>query len=74
MGQIPKEYEDKDECMAKHLLKVQESLSWLEEWVIEKIPMGDNVQVDALVGIAASFPVKKSTMLPVYVQSHSHHH
>ena len=74
VGQIPKEYEAKDKCMAKHLLKVQESLSWLEEWVIEKIPMGDNVQVDALVGIAASFPVKKSTMLPVYVQSHSHHH
>ena len=31
--------------------------------------MGDNVQTDALVGLAASFPVKKSTMLPVFVQA-----
>ncbi|RVW93531.1 hypothetical protein CK203_035080 [Vitis vinifera] len=50
--------------MAKYLLKVQESLSRLGEWVIEKIPRGDNVQVDTLAGIAASFPVKE-----VYVQA-----
>ena len=31
--------------------------------------MGDNVQADALAGIAVSFPVKESTMLPVYVQA-----
>ena len=31
--------------------------------------MGDNVQVDALAGIAALFLVKESTMLPVYVQA-----
>ena len=68
MGQILKEYEAKDERMTKYLLKVQESLSQLGEWIIEKIPMGDNVQADALAGIAASFPVKESTMLPVYVQ------
>ncbi|KAL6340106.1 hypothetical protein AAG906_038941 [Vitis piasezkii] len=55
--------------MAKYLLKVQESLSRLGEWVIEKIPRGDNVQADALAGIAASFLVKESTMLPVYVQA-----
>ena len=67
VGQILKEYETKDERMAKYLLKVQESLSRLGEWVIEKIPRGDNVQADALAGIAASFPVKESTMLPVYV-------
>ena len=71
VGQIPKEYEAKDECMAKHLLKVQESLNWLEEWVIEKIPRGDNVQADALAGIVASFPIKESTMLPVYIQATS---
>ena len=55
--------------MAKYLLKVQESLSQLGERVIEKIPREDNVQADALAGIAASFPVKESTMLPVYVQA-----
>ena len=69
MGQILKEYEAEDEHMAKYLLKVQESLNRLGEWVIEKIPRGDNVQADALAGIAASFLVKESTMLPVYVQA-----
>ena len=69
VGQIRKEYEAKDECMAKYLLKVEESLSRLGEWIIEKIPRRENVQVDALAGIAASFPVKESTMLPVYVQA-----
>ena len=38
VGQIRKEYEAKDERMAKYLLKVQESLSQLGEWVLEKIP------------------------------------
>ncbi|XP_034685658.1 uncharacterized protein LOC117914419 [Vitis riparia] len=69
VGQILKEYETKDERMAKYSLRVQESLNRLEEWIIEKIPRGDNVQADALAGIAASFPVKESTMLPVYVQT-----
>ena len=55
--------------MAKYSLKVQESLNRLEEWIIEKIPRGDNVQADALAGIAASFHVKESTMLPVYIQA-----
>ena len=68
VGQILKEYEANDERMAKYLLKVEESLSRLGEWVIEKIPRGDNVQADALARIAASFPVKESTMIPVYVQ------
>ena len=69
VGQILKEYKAKDERMAKYLLKVQESLSQLGEWLIEKISRGENVQVDALAGITASFPVKESTMLPVYVQA-----
>ena len=57
MGQIQKEYEAKDERMTKYLLKVQESLSRLEEWAIEKIPRIENMQADALARIAASFPV-----------------
>ena len=69
VGQILKEYEAKDKRMTKYLLKVQESLSRLGEWVIKKIPRGDNVQADALVGIVASLPVKESTMVPVYVQA-----
>ena len=55
--------------MAKYLLKVQESLSRLEEWVIEKIPRVENMQANALAGIVASFLIKESTMLPIYVQA-----
>lgn len=69
VGQIQKEYEAKDKRMTKYLLKVQESLSWLGEWFIKKIPRVENMQTDALAGIAASFPVKESTMLPIYVQA-----
>ncbi|RVW93595.1 hypothetical protein CK203_028936 [Vitis vinifera] len=69
VGQIRKEYEAKDERMVKYLLKVQESLSRLGEWAIEKIPMIDNMQADSLAGIAVSFPVKESMLLPIYVQA-----
>ncbi|KAL6328496.1 hypothetical protein AAG906_038691 [Vitis piasezkii] len=44
-------------------------LSGLGEWAIEKIPMIDNMQADALAGIAVSFPVKESMLLPIYVQA-----
>lgn len=69
VGQIQKEYEAKDERMTKYLLKVQESLNQLGEWAIEKISRIDNMQVDALAGIVASFPVKESMLLPIYVQA-----
>lgn len=68
VGQIQKEYEAKDERMAKYLLKVQELLSQLEKWVVEKIPRLENMQADALAGIATLFPIKESMMLPIYVQ------
>lgn len=69
VGQIQKEYEAKDERMTKYLLKVQESLSRLEEWAIEKIPRIENMQANALAGIAASFPIKESMLLPIYIQT-----
>lgn len=68
MGHIRKEYEAKDERVAKYLLKVQESLDQLEEWVIEKIPRIANLQADALIGIAISLPVRESMVLSIYVQ------
>ena len=55
--------------MAKYLLKVQESLNRLGEWAIEKIPRIDNMQADTLVGVASSFPIKESMLLPINVQA-----
>ena len=39
------------------------------EWTIEKIPRADRICVDALVGIAASLPIKEAILLPIYVQT-----
>lgn len=69
VGHIRKEYKAKDKRMTKYLLKVQESLDRLDEWAVEKIPRIANLQADALAGIAASFPVKESMLLPIYVQA-----
>lgn len=69
MGHIRREYEAKNECMAKYLLKVQESLNQLEEWVIKKIPRMANLQADALARIATSLPVRESMLLPIYIQA-----
>lgn len=69
MGQIRKEYKAKDERMTKYLLKVQESLNRLEEWAVKKISRVDNMQANVLAGIASSFPVKQSMLLPLYVQA-----
>ncbi|KAL6322937.1 hypothetical protein AAG906_022775 [Vitis piasezkii] len=61
VGHIRKEYEAKDERMTKYLLKVQESLSRLDEWVVEKIPRIANMQANAL--------NPYSILLPIYVQT-----
>ena len=49
--------------------KVRDTLQRFGEWTIEKIRRADNVCVDALVGIAASLPIKVAILLPIYVQT-----
>ncbi|RVW67554.1 Pol polyprotein [Vitis vinifera] len=39
------------------------------EWTIEKIKRADNRRADALAGIAASLPIKKTILLPIHVQA-----
>ena len=55
--------------MARYLTKVRDTLQWLGEWTIEKIPRVDNVPVDALARIATSLPIKEAILLPIYVQT-----
>ena len=69
MRHVQEEYEAKDERITRYLTKMRDTLQWLGEWTIEKIPRADNVRVDALAGIAASLPVKEATLLPIYVQT-----
>ena len=64
---MQEEYEAKDERMTQYLTKVRDILQRLGEWIIEKIPRADNVYADALVGIAASLPIKEAILLPIYM-------
>ena len=66
---VQEEYGVKDERMARYLTKVRDTLQWLSEWTIEKIPRVDNVRVDALARIATSLPIKEAILFPIYVQT-----
>ncbi|KAL6321326.1 hypothetical protein AAG906_016360 [Vitis piasezkii] len=67
--QVQKEYEAKDECMARYLTKVRDTLQRFTEWTIEKIKRTENGRADALAGIAASLPIKEAILLPIHVQT-----
>ena len=69
MRHVQEEYGAKDERMMRYLTKVRDTLQWLGEWTIEKIPWANNVRVDALAGIATSLPIKEAILLPIYVQT-----
>ena len=55
--------------MSQYLMKVWDILKQLHKWVIEKILQADNVQTDALVGIATSLPVREAILLPIHLQT-----
>ena len=66
---VQKEYEAKDERMARYLTKVRNTLQRFTEWTIKKIKRTENGRADALASIAASLPIKEVILLPVYVQT-----
>nr|CAN67947.1 hypothetical protein VITISV_002483 [Vitis vinifera] len=66
---VQKEYEAKDERMARYLTKVRDTLQRFTEWTIEKIKRTENGRADALAGIAASLPIKEAILLPIHVQT-----
>ncbi|RVW81945.1 Gypsy retrotransposon integrase-like protein 1 [Vitis vinifera] len=66
---VQKEYEAKDESMARYLTKVRDTLQRFTEWTIEKIKRTENGRADALAGIAASLPITEAILLPVHVQT-----
>ena len=69
--QIQREYEAKDERMAWYLSKVQATFDRLSKWAIKRIHRLENVQVDALVGITTTLPVKEAILLPIYLKTTS---
>nr|CAN82734.1 hypothetical protein VITISV_028708 [Vitis vinifera] len=68
---VQKEYETKDERIARYLAKVKDTLQRFTEWTIEKIRRTENGRADALAGIAASLPIKETIFLPIHVQANS---
>ena len=66
---IQKEYEAKDECMARYLTKVRDTLQRFTEWTIEKIKRTENGLADALASIVASLPIKEAILLLIHVQA-----
>lgn len=69
--QIQREYEVKDEHMARYLTLVQADLAKLSEWVVERVPQTENLKVDALARIVTSLPIKEIVLLPIYLQATS---
>ena len=68
---VQKEYEAKDERMARYLAKVRDILQRFTKWTIEKIKRTENGRADALAGIVVSLPIKETIFLPVHVQANS---
>ncbi|RVW17935.1 hypothetical protein CK203_108005 [Vitis vinifera] len=68
---VQKEYEAKDERMARYLAKVRDTLQRFTEWTIEKIRRTENGRADALAGIAASLPIKETIFLSIHMQANS---
>ena len=66
---VQKEYEAKDERMARYLTKVRDTLQRFTQWTIEKIKRTENGRADALAGIDASLPIKEAILLPIHVQT-----
>nr|CAN67611.1 hypothetical protein VITISV_011154 [Vitis vinifera] len=64
---VQKEYEAKNERMARYLAKVRDTLQRFTEWMIEKIRRTENGRADALASIAASLPIKETIFLPIHV-------
>lgn len=69
INQIQKEYEAKDKCMTRYLTLVQIGLAKLSEWATERVPQIENLKVDALAGINATFSMNKAVLLPIYFQA-----
>ena len=71
IGKVQREYEAKDECMARYLTLVQVGLEKLSEWAVDRVPRTENLKVDTLAEIAVTLPVNEAILLPIYLQTTS---
>ena len=66
VGQVNREYETRDQCMAKYVCLVKLQLESFVAWKLKHILRGSNKKANALVAIAASLPTKGTVLLHVY--------
>ena len=68
-GQVNKEFESRDPCMAKYVSRVKQRLNSFPVWKLEHVPKDSNEKADALASIAASLTINETIFLPIYYQS-----
>ena len=68
VGRVNGEYEIRDQRMAKYVSLINLQQRSFAAWQLEHVPRSSNEKADALVAIAASLPIKKAVLLPVYYQ------
>ena len=66
--QVNEEFESQDPRMEKYVSRVKQRLSSFPAWKLEHIPINFNEKVDALASVAASLPITKHILLPIYYQ------
>ena len=70
-GKVNEEYESRDPRMAKYVSLVKQRLDDFSAWKLEHITRDCNEKADALAVVAASLPITKTVVLPIYYQSDS---
>ena len=71
VGQVNAEIESREPRMVKYASLIKQRLSTLSAWKLEHVPKDRNKRADALAVVAASFPVKETIYLPIYLnQTH----
>ena len=69
--QVNREYETRDQCMAKYVSLINLWLGSFAAWRLEHVPRSSNEKTDALAVVATSLPIKETVLLPVYYQPES---
>ena len=69
--QVNREYETRDQCMAKYVSLINLWLGSFAAWRLEHVPRSSNEKTDALAAVATSLPIKETVLLSVYYQPES---
>ena len=69
--QVNREYETKDQRIAKYVSLINLRLGSFAAWRLEQVPRSFNEKADVLAVLAVSLLTKETMLLPVYYQPES---